>query len=86
MYDIPLIPADRRVLAAALLLWRYVNHKLTKRSEDVADSSGSTPSNNSCERAERALGIAGRIGIVKEYTDIMMQHPVLTVRVVEMGD
>lgn len=70
----PFTPTDRTDLALAVLLWRYLGHKLP----------GGVPRNDAEDRAYAALRLAKRLGIFREYWDVMQTVPVLSVTVRNM--
>lgn len=64
---------DRADLALALVLWRYVGHRLV--------NGHISPTDESLARQQRALRLAKRLGIRDEYLAAMFRVPVVNVKV-----
>jgi hypothetical protein len=70
-----LTPEDEQILAEALLLWRYVGHRLPGKGG---------PDCNSEARAHLALQLAKRLRVFAGYWQLMQAADVLSIRVVNL--
>ena len=66
---------DANEIATALLLWRYVGHRLA--------NGHIVPSDESTSRQKRALRLAKLLGVKDEYLALTFSTPVLTVKFLE---
>lgn len=69
---------DKDDLALAILLWRYVGHRLTGSGHRR-----SSPSMESERRAYKALEMAKKLGVKDEYLKVVFDKPILVVKVLE---
>lgn len=68
----PLTPDEEQILGEALLLWRYVGHRLVNNGG---------PNCNSETRAHLAMRLAKRLGLFVPYWRLMQAEDVLSVTV-----
>lgn len=69
---------DKNELALAILLWRYVGHRLTGTGHRR-----SSPSMESERRAYKALKMAKELGVKDEYLKAVFSKPVVVVKMLE---